>query len=181
MINTGTIRNCTKPFPAVEGLVNPHSLGKIIIKNIYQGWQGENMQQVKQKHEENPYSLRIGKPSTDEQLKTDPIYFILHYLSYNPHTKDVEMRQIVPYRNTERIYIGQSLDETSYPDSKLLVNGTAVLDDVYLKNMEEYKNVPIGRLIEQLVQRVEKLQGEVLNLRRQLNNSHIYNQVPKNE
>ena len=115
------------------------------------------------------------------QLKTDPIFFILHYLSYNPHTKDVEMRQIVPYRNTERIYIGQSLDETSYPDSKLLVDGTAVLDDVYLKNMEEYKNVPIGRLIEQLVQRVEKLQGEVLNLRRQLNNSHIYNQVPKNE
>lgn len=181
MINTGTIRNCRKPFPAIEALVNPHALGKITIKNIYQGWQGESMLQIRDKHTDNPYSLRIGKPSTDEQLKGDAIFFILHYLSYNPTTKDIEMREIVPYRNTERIYIGHSLDETNYQDAKLFVDGKAVVEDLYIKGNDELKDTPIGRLIEGLMLRVEKLQQEVINLKRQLNNSHIYSQVPNNE
>ena len=71
MINNGTIRNCTRSFPAIQGMVNEHALGKIIIKNVYQGWRGESIKQIRDKHEQNPYSLRIGMPSTDEQLKND--------------------------------------------------------------------------------------------------------------
>lgn len=181
MINTSTIRNVRKPFPAVEGLVNPHALGKILIKNVYQGWQGESIQQIKSKHTDNPYTIRIGKPSTDQQLKGDSVFFILHYLSYNPTTKDIEMREIIPYRNSERIYIGHSLDEADYQDARLFVDGKAVVEDLYIKGSDEIKNTPVGKLIEGLVLRVEKLQQEVVNLKRQLSNGHIYNQVPNNE
>ena len=103
MINNGAIQNVTKPFPAIQGLRNEHTLGKILIKNIYQSWNGENIVQIKNKHETNPYSLRIGMPGTDNELKNDSLYFILHYLSYNPITKDIEKRELVPYRNTERM------------------------------------------------------------------------------
>ena len=157
-------------------MVNEHALGKIKLKNIYQGWQGESMLQIKDKHEQNPYSLRIGMPSTDRQLKGDAVYFILHYLSYNPITKDVEMREIIPYRNMEKVYIGQSLDENVYSDYKLFVDGNVVVDDLYFKNHETIREIPLGKLIVSLIDKTEKLQIEVANLRRQLNNKHIYNQ-----
>ena len=32
MINNSVIRNCLKPFPIIQGLVNEHALGKIKIK-----------------------------------------------------------------------------------------------------------------------------------------------------
>ena len=76
----------TKPFPAIQALKNEHALGKILIKNVYQQWKGENIEQIKRSHEGNPYSLRIGMPRVDSELKGDALYFILHYLSYNPIT-----------------------------------------------------------------------------------------------
>lgn len=176
MINTGNIRNCTIPFPAIQGMVNEHALGKIKLKNIYQSWQGENILQIRDKHEQNPYSLRIGMPSTDKQLKGDAIFFILHYLSYNPMTKNVEMREIIPYRNMEKVYIGQSLDENVYSDCKLFVDGDIVADDLYFKKHEAIRDIPLGKLVMNLIDKTEKLQVEVANLRRQLNNKHIYNQ-----
>lgn len=170
MISNNVIQNCTKPFPAVQGLINDQVLGKVLIKNIYQGWQGENIEQIKQKHEANPYSLRIGMPRTDKDLKKDSLYFILNYLSYNPLTKDIEKREIIPYRNTQKIYIGQSIDENNYPDHMLYVDGKAVLEDVTLRSLDQ----PVSVLINNLISKVERLQAEIVNLKHQLNNKPIY-------
>ena len=174
MINSSTIRNCRVPFPVVEGLFNSNTLGKLYIKNIYQGWNGENVEQIKQKHEKNPYSVRIGMPSVDETLKADPVYFILHYLSYNPITKDVEKRELIPLRNMDKIYIGQSVDEGIYKNYKLFVDGTAVIDDIHLRKTTGTQS--LAQLINNMVDRIEKLQHQVIDLQRQLNSKHIYKQ-----
>lgn len=174
MINNEVIRNCTRPFPIIQGLLNEHALGKILIKNIYQGWQGENIKQIREKHENNPYSLRIGLPSTDEELKGDSMYFILHYLSYNPITKNIEKRDLISYRNTEKVYIGQSIDEKLYNDYRLFVDGNVVANDFYIKRQDSIRSIPIGQLLVNLVDRVEKLQEELTNIKRQLNSRHTY-------
>jgi hypothetical protein len=153
-------------------MVNGNTLGKMYIKNLYQSWNGENIEQIKQRHEQNPYSLRIGLPSTDQQLKNDAVYFILHYLAYNPVTKDIERREIIPLRNTEKVYIGHSLDEKVYKDYRLFVEGNAVVDDIYLRKSLGQQSV--GRLLTTIVDRMEKLQMEVVELKRQLQSKHIY-------
>ena len=143
MINNNTIRNCIKAFPVLQGMTNEHTLGKILIKNVYQGWQGESIKQINQKEQPN-YTLRIGMPKVDEELKNDQVYFILHYLSYNPLTKAVEKREIVPYRNVDQVYIGQSIDEKYYKDYRLFVDGKAVLDDIYLKKHDSLRDTSLG-------------------------------------
>lgn len=172
MINNSTIQNVKKSFSPIKGLRNEHVLGKILIKNIYQSWNGESISQIKQNHSDNPYTMRIGTPSVDNQLKNDSVFFILHYLSYNPLTKDIENRELVPYRNMEKMYIGQSLQEKEYSDYRLFVDGKAVMQDLYLTNSNEEQS--IAQLITNLTNKVEKLQSEVVNLRRQLNTSPIY-------
>jgi hypothetical protein len=174
MINNKAIQNAKKPFSAIKGLRNEHVLGTILIKNIYQSWNGESILQIKQKHNDNPYTMRIGTPTTDRELKNDSIYFILHYLSYNPITKDIEKRELIPYRNMEKLYIGQSIQEKEYSDYRLFVDGKAVMQDLHLTNIDQ--NQSITQLIVNLTNKVEKLQAEVINLRRQLNSSHIYTQ-----
>lgn len=174
MINNSVIRNCTVSFPPIQALVNEHALGKILIKNVYQPWQGENINQIRNKHEENPYSLRIGMPSTDQQLKGDAMYFILHYLSYNPITKDIEKRELVPYRNMDKLYIGQSLEEKHYKNYKMFVDGNVIADDIYLKKNDNLKDVSLTQILTNLISKVEKLQLEVADLKRQLNNKPIY-------
>lgn len=178
MINSSTIRNCTIPFPVVEGLTsyNPSVLGKIKIKNIYHQWTGQNMPTIKQNHADNPYMLRIGKPSVDETLKNDPAYFILHYLSYNQVTKDIERRELIPLRNMERIYIGQSLDEVKYKDYRAFVDGNIIADDIILKKYEALEDQPLGKLLVHLIETVEKLKIEVAQLKRNTKTSTIYNQ-----
>ena len=178
MINNDVIRNCQVPFPAIQGMTNDRVLGKILIKNIYQSWNGESISQIRDKHEDNPYTLRIGRPSTDSQLKNDAMYFILHYLSYNPYTKNVELRELIPYRNTERVYIGQSIEEKTYDECKLHVDGKIVADDLLLKSQE---GLSIRHIVTSLVDRVEKLQMEIVDLKRQLNSQHIYTQGTTNE
>lgn len=174
MINNSRIQNCKIAFPAVEGLGLTETLGKVRIKNIYQSWNGESMNQIRDRHESNPYTLRIGMPTVDERLKNDSIYFILDYLSYNPVTKAVEQRQLVPLRNMEKLYIGQSLQENEYKDYRLFVDGNAVVDDIYLKKYESLGDQPIGRLLVNLMDTVEKLKLEVVDLKRQLKTQHIY-------
>ena len=181
MINNEIIQNCTKPFPVIQGLLNEHALGKILIKNVYQAWQGESIESIKERHRDNPYSLRIGMPSTDRELKGDLIYFILHYLSYNPLTRDIEKRELVPYRNVDKIYVGQSVDEKVYNDYKLFVDGTAVVGDLYIKNYESIKQESIGDLLTTLASTVQNLQLEVADLKRQLKSNHIYTQGINNE
>lgn len=173
MINNKTLRNCTTSFPVIQGMHNPHALGKILIKNMYQSWQGESIKQIKEKHKDNPYSLRIGMPTTDDQLKGDNLYFILHYLSYNPLTKDIEKRELIPYRNTEKVYIGQSIDEKVFSDFRLFADGNIVAKDYYFKDS---KDVSLQETITNLTNMVQKLQSEVVELKRQLNSKHIYTQ-----
>lgn len=181
MIANDTIRNCTFPFPAVEGLIDDNVLGKIKIKNIYQSWRGESIQTIKRAHADNPYSLRIGMPSTDNQLKNDAVFLILNYLSYNPLTRDIEKRELVPYRNMDKIYIGQSIDEKRHYDYRLFVDGEAIMDELYLKRHEKIWAEPVGELLISLMDKVEKLQVEVGDLRRQLKSKHIYTQGINNE
>lgn len=176
MINNSAIRNCTVPAPFLQSTINEHALGKIELKNIYQRWNGENIEQIRDRHSDNPYMLRIGMPSTDNQMAKDPIYFILHYLSYNPLTKDVEMRHIIPHRNTDKLYIGQSIDEKYYKDYRLFVDGTAIVGDLYLKNSQSFKDTSLTKLLTNLVSKVEKLQHEVIELKRQLAIKDTYKQ-----
>jgi hypothetical protein len=174
MINSKTIQNCKQPFPAIEGMVNDMVLGKIVIKNVYQNWLGENIEQIRQKHETNPYSLRIGMPAIDKQLKSDPVYFILHYLSYNPLTKDVEKRELIPYRNMEKIYVGQSIDEQEYTNFKAFFNGNVIADELFLKRYDDIAKVPVGKILLDLMERVKKLEKEVSTYKKQANNNPIY-------
>jgi hypothetical protein len=174
MINNSRIQNCKIAFPAVEGLGLTETLGKVRIKNLYQKWNGESMNQIRDRHETNPYTLRIGMPAVDEKLKTDSIYFILDYLSYNPLTKAVEQRQLVPLRVMEKVYIGQSIQEMEYKDYGLFVDGNAVVEDIYIKKYESLRDQPIGRLLVNLMETVDKLKLEVVDLKRQLKTQHIY-------
>jgi hypothetical protein len=176
MINNSKIRNVSVSFPAIEGLGLTETLGKVRIKNIYQQWNGESVNQIREKHETNPYTLRIGLPAVDERLKNDAVYFVLDYLSYNPLTKQVERRELIPLRNMETVYIGQSVDEKVYKDYKLFVDGNAVVDDLYIKKFDSIKDQSIGKLLTTMVDKIEKLQQEVLNLKRELISKHIYKQ-----
>jgi len=161
-------------FPAIQGLGLSETLSKVRIKNIYQSWHGESINEVRAQHNSNPFTLRIGIPTEDERLKNDSIYFVLQYLSFNPVTKDIEKRQIIPLRNMEKIYIGQSLDENLYKDYRLFVDGSIVVDDIYLKKYESIKTQPLGRIITNLIETVDKLKVEVMQLKRKQNQHHIY-------
>jgi hypothetical protein len=174
MISNSTIRNCTKSFPPIQGLMNEQVLGKILIKNIYQAWTGESISEIKDKHEVNPYSLRVGKPSTDSQIKGDRMYFIPNYLAYNSFTKEIEKRELVSYRNMDVVYIGQSIDEHYYKNYKLFVDGKVVVDDIIIKRYDDLKDTSVGQLLMNLVDKVEKLQVEIAVLKRQSKNSPIY-------
>ena len=176
MINSDKIQNCKVDFPAIQGLGLSETLSKVRIKNVYQLWQGESMNTIRENHENNPYTLRIGIPTEDERLKNDSIYFVLQYLSFNPVTKDVEKRQLIPLRNMEKVYIGQSLDEKLYKDYRLFVDGNVVAEDIYLKKYESIKNQPLGRIVVDLIETVNKLKTEVAQLKRKQNTQHIYKQ-----
>lgn len=156
-------------------IFNDQVMGKVEMKSLYSGWSGESFSEIQnQQNNANPYTIRIGMPAVDQAMKTDKVYFILHYMSYNVATKQVEMRHIVPQRNMERIYIGQSLDEQQYADCRLLVDGTTVVDDLYLKAAPSLEQIPLTRLLVQLVDRVEKLQQEVIELKRSTKQQHTY-------
>lgn len=164
MIPSRLARNSTKPFPVVEGLKLNHSLTRLPIKTVYQRWTGESIKTIQEKATtDNPYSLRIGLPHVDEKLKSDNYYFILNYLSYNPVTKCVENREIVPYRNTETIYIGQSLAEIEHKDYKLFVDGKAVMQDLEFIGSQK----SLKKQIQDLQNTVEMLQKELIQLRKE--------------
>ena len=170
MINSKVIQNCTVPFPAIQGMSFSPLIKKVEIKNLYQKWQGESIHDIKQKHDENPYTLRIGLPKVDEDLKHDSIYFILSYLSYNPVTKDIENREIVTYRNTSKVIIGQSPDEYKFKQYKLFVDDNVVAKDFIFVDDE----MSIRQTIMHLVSKVQKLQDEVFYLKSQTKNETIY-------
>jgi hypothetical protein len=181
MINSKIIQNCKTSFPAVQTLTNDMVLGKIHISGIYQGWKGENIEQIKQKHKDNPYTLRIGMPSVDKQLKADPVLFILHYLSYNPLSKDIEKRELIPYRNMDKIYVGQSIDEQEYTNFKAFFDGNVIADELFLKRYDDIAKIPVGKILQDLMSKVQKLEKELALIKRQSTNNPIYNKQRKNE
>jgi len=174
MINNSTIRNCQTLFPILNMPFNEQVMGKIETKNVYQRWNGESIEHIKENHVGNPFSLHIGTPATDQAMRTDKVYFILHYMSYNPLTKDIEARHLIPHRNVEKIYIGQSLDEKYYKDYRLFVDGTAVVDDIQIKSIPSLRDIPVGRVLINLISKVEALQQDVIDLKRQLRAQHTY-------
>ncbi len=150
-------------FPPIEGIGGPSILGRIKLKNIYQSWQGENFVEITQKHSDNPFNLRTGLPQTDRQMKEDRIFLFTKYLSYNPLTKQIEKRELIPLRNTEKVYIGQSPEEHQFDDYKLFVNGKVVLEDILFKQ----PNTDMGSLIEiikKLQDRIQILEQQVQKL-----------------
>jgi len=170
MINSRLIRNVSMPFPIVESLTHAPLMHMVEIKSIYQQWNGESIEQIKHKAKENPYNIRIGLPRVDQQLKNDPKYFILGYLSYNPITKDIENREIATYRNMSKVFIGQSPDEYKFKDFKLFVDDNVIAKDFILSD----DATSIKQVIRHLAAKVEKLQEEVVYLKGQLKNETIY-------
>lgn len=181
MINGSKIRNCTVPFPAIEGLSTTESLGKIRIKNIYQKWNGQSITEIRQAHDNNPYSLRTGTPIIDNQLRNDRIYLITHYMAFNPLSKTIEIRDLLPRRITDKLFIGQTTQESEYKDYKLFVDGNVVADDLFLKNYESIKDIPVGRLLIDLMARVERQSIEIQHLKDKATNQHIYIKTKINE
>ena len=174
MINNDKVRNVQVPFSPITGLSLNGTLGKIRLNNLYTQWNGENVNDIKNKHKKNPYQVRIGTPNTDEQLKQDRIYFITDYLSYNPLSQDIEKRDIIARRLMERVYIGQTTQEAEYKDYSLFVNGNMVADDLILKKEGGIKGVPLTKLLNKLIAKVDNQSKEIQQLKAQLKNQPIY-------
>lgn len=174
MINNKKIRNCTVSFPPVQGLMATESLGKIRLKNIYQTWNGENITQITQRHESNPFSVRTGTPVIDQQLRDDSIYLVTHYIAFNPLAKNVEIRDLISRRITDKLYVGQTTQEGEYKDYRVFIDGNAVVDDIYLKKYESLKNIPVGKLLIDLISKVERQTVELQQLKVKLAEQHIY-------
>ena len=171
MIDNEIVRNCRTTIPAPKTMLDSEFIGKIKLKNLYPKWQGENFEEIKNKNEVNPYNLRIGLPHTDMRLKSDRVLLITNYLSYNPTTKDIEKRQLIPFRSMSTIYIGQSTLEQQYSNSKLFVDGTIAVEDVYLTN----SNTSISNRLAKMESMIQSLQEQVISLKQQLK-STIYKQ-----
>ena len=169
MIRNSKIRSVRETFPLLKTLTANPYMDKVEIKTISQLWNGETVKELAIKHE-NPFTLRIGLPHIDEQLKQDRVFFIQSYLSYNPITKSIEKREIIPYRNMEKLYVGQSGEEQVLQDYKLFVAGNTVSKDVILMETGE----SVVDLIKNLTTRIQKLETELVELKLQSRNETIY-------
>ncbi len=174
MINNSKVRNVQRRFPTIEAIPNNQTLGKIKLKNLYPKWNGENVNDIKAKHKHNPYEVRIGTPNTDNQLRSDRMYFISHYLSFNPITQGIESRDIVSRRVMDKLYVGQTTEELYYPNSKLFVDGTIVAKDIFLTRNEKNKEQSLTRLVTNLLDRVDQLTKEVAQLKAKVKTQPIY-------
>lgn len=173
MINNSLIRNCRKAVPIINTMLDNNVIGKIKIKNLYPKWQGETIQQIKNKNEVNPYHLRIGLPHTDEQLRNDRVFLITNYLSYNPTTKSIEKRQLIPFRVMSTVYIGQSTVEQYYSNSKFIVDGTIAVQDIYLTNKQDDQS--LSSRLAKMELMIQNLQEQIVSLKQQLKGT-IYKQ-----
>lgn len=174
MINNNKVRNSTTPFKPIEGLANGDTIGKIRLKNIYTSWNGESVADIKTKHDTNPYLVRIGTPNTDEKLRSDNIYFISNYLAYNPITQGLEKRDIISRRVMDKFYVGQSTLEGEYNDCSMVVNGSAVLEDLFLYRNESIKDKSVSSIITKLIDKVDMLTKEVAQLKAKAKQQPIY-------
>lgn len=170
MIPSKNIRNVRAASPILNLLVNNPYMDKVLTKTLYPQWQGETVSELSQ-NPDNKRTIRIGTPNMDRDLRADHLYFIQSYLSYNPVTKDIEKRELIPYRNVEKVYIGpQSLEEKAFNNYTAFINGTVIVKDIITIDSRE----SIRDIIKQLQQKVEFLTQEVSYLKGQLQNQTIY-------
>lgn len=174
MINNSKVRNVQKAFPILEGVQNPNTLGKIKLKNIYPQWNGENVNDIKDKHDTNPYIVRIGTTQTDDQLRSDRLYFISHYLSYNPITQGIEHRDIISRRVMDKLYIGQTTEEAYHPNARLYVDGSIMAHDMFFTKSNKLKQQSITRVVLDLLDKVDQLTKEVAQLKAKVKTPPIY-------
>lgn len=171
MISGRNIRNSRVTVPTLNLLADAPFLEKAPIKMLYPQWQGESVSVIRDTFTENPYRVRIGTPNTDQAMRNDCAFFMQSYLSYNPITKQLEKRELIPYRNVERLYIGeQRIDEEQYSDYTAFVNGNIIANDLILLESKE----SIVELIAKLQQQVTQLQSEVVKLRSETKTQTIY-------
>lgn len=163
---SNNIKKAKITFPAVQSMGGPSFLGRIKLKNIYQQWNGESFSDIAKRHKDNPFTMRIGLPQTDKQMKEDRIFLFTKYLAYNPLTKQVEKRELIPLRNTEKIYIGHSPEEHQYKDYKLFVDGKVVLEDVIFKSPNHIDS--LVQTLEFMKLRIETLENEIANLKQKI-------------
>lgn len=168
-----SIKKLTVNYPPIQGIGGPSILGKIKLKNIYQQWRGENFVEIVNKHEDNPFNIRTGLPQIDKQMKEDRIFLFTNYLSYNPLTKQIEKRELIPLRNVEKVYIGQSPEEPYYKDYRLFVDGKVVVEDIIFKQPNQGSLIDKIQKLEEKVQILEhQLQKFIVNTE----NNTIYKQ-----
>jgi hypothetical protein len=171
MIPTKSIKNVKVAAPILNLLVTNPYVEKAYIKTLYPQWKGETLSELREGGTSG--LIRIGTPNTDNNMRSDRLYFIQSYLSFNPVTKDVEKRELIPYRNVEKVYFGpQSLEEKSFNNYSAFVNGTIVAKDLIL--MDEKSS--LKDIIKKLQQNIDILTKEVLNLKAQLQKQNIYKQ-----
>lgn len=171
MIPSKYIRNVSHQAPILSLMVAAPFMEKVMIKNIYQQWRGETITQIKNKHTDNPYTLRIGTPNTDKALANDNMLFIQSYMSYNPVTKSIEKRELIPYRNVERVYIGeQRIDEEMFGEYASFINGNVVVKDLVFVETKE----SLSDIIAKLTKEVANLRMEVVKLKSQTQTQPIY-------
>lgn len=151
----------------VQAIGGPSFIGRVLLKNVYQQWKGENFVEITQNTIGNPFNLRVGLPQIDKQLKEDRVFLFTKYLSYNPLTKQIEKRELIPLRNVEKVYIGQSPEEHHHTNYKLFVDGVAIVEDILFKQ----PNQSIGSL----VKKIQNLEEKVQILEEQLNKLAVIN------
>jgi hypothetical protein len=170
MIPSKNIKNVKVASPILNLLVSNPYMDKVYTKTLYPQWQGETALELSQ-NPDNKRTIRIGTPNMDRDLRADHLYFIQSYLSYNPVTKDIEKRELIPYRNVEKVYIGsQSLEEKAFSNYTAFINGTVIVKDIITIDSRE----SIKDTIKQLQQKVEFLTQEVSYIKGQLQNQTIY-------
>tara|TARA_R110000868_G_scaffold71220_4_gene208860 strand:+ start:269 stop:787 length:519 start_codon:yes stop_codon:yes gene_type:complete len=171
MIPSKYIRNVSHQAPILNLMVAAPFMEKVMIKNIYQQWRGETITQIRNKHTDNPYTLRIGTPNTDKALANDSVLFIQSYMSYNPVTKSIEKRELIPYRNVEKVYIGeQRIDEEMFGEYASFINGNVVVKDLVFVETKE----SLSDIIAKLTNEVANLRMEVAKLKSQTQTQPIY-------
>lgn len=164
---SNNIKKAKVNFPAIEGIGGPSFIGRIKLKNIYQQWKGESIKDITTKHENNPFSLRVGLPQIDRQLREDRVFLFTKYLSYNPLTKQIEKRELLPLRNVEKVYIGHSPEEPNFSNYRLFVDGNVVLEDIIFKEPNKDNN-SLVQTLKIMQARIEMLEKEIFNLKQMI-------------
>ncbi len=171
MIPSRNIRNARVATPILNMLVDAPFIEKAVLKAIYPQWRGESISEIREKHSDNPYRVRIGTPNTDTALQSDHAFFIQSYLSYNPVTKQLEKRELLPYRNVEKLYIGkQRVDEENYGEYSAFVNGPIVAEDLIFIGSKQ----SLVQVVQKLTEDIAELRVELHKLRSQTKTQPIY-------